>query len=102
MSDEEGLSRPRLGRMARGTTDERPQGDADRSAPIHAGSARAEPLRTGCGGPGPGCPESECAAPVPRHDARALTAGGNTVHICLDGIAYTLRITRNGKLILTK
>lgn len=38
----------------------------------------------------------------PLHDARALTEGGSLVRIELDGVTYTLRITRNGKLILTK
>jgi hemin uptake protein HemP len=37
-----------------------------------------------------------------RHDARDLTAGGSTARIVLDGKVYTLRITRAGKLILTK
>ena len=36
------------------------------------------------------------------HDARALTNGANTALIVLDGQIYTLRITRAGKLILTK
>ena len=36
------------------------------------------------------------------HDARDLTEGGNTAYIVLDGQTYTLRITRAGKLILTK
>ncbi|WP_273248794.1 hemin uptake protein HemP [Sediminimonas qiaohouensis] len=36
------------------------------------------------------------------HDARALTAGAQTARIMLDGQSYTLRITRAGKLILTK
>jgi len=41
--------------------------------------------------------------PEPRcHDARSLTMGGDTATIVLDGKAYTLRITRAGKLILTK
>lgn len=39
---------------------------------------------------------------LPAHDAEALTAGGNTAHILLNGQVYTLRITRAGKLILTK
>lgn len=39
---------------------------------------------------------------TPIHDARILTAGGTTAVIVLDGTAYTLRITRAGKLILTK
>ena len=40
--------------------------------------------------------------PRPRHDARLLTAGGAEAEILLDGIRYVLRITRQGKLILTK
>ncbi|BAQ67732.1 hemin uptake protein HemP [Rhodovulum sulfidophilum] len=39
---------------------------------------------------------------TPVHDARALTDGEVTTQILLDGVAYTLRITRAGKLILTK
>jgi hemin uptake protein HemP len=42
------------------------------------------------------------AQPLPSHDARALTAGGTQAQIELDGQVYTLRITRAGKLILTK
>jgi len=42
------------------------------------------------------------AASAPVHDARALTAGGDIARIVLDGQVYTLRITRQGKLILTK
>lgn len=44
------------------------------------------------------------AAPVamPVHAAEALTGGGNLAHIQLQGQLYTLRITRQGKLILTK
>jgi hemin uptake protein HemP len=38
----------------------------------------------------------------PEHDARALTAGGPEARILLDGTQYVLRITRLGKLILTK
>ena len=38
----------------------------------------------------------------PLHDAAALTEGGNLAQIALDGQVYTLRITRAGKLILTK
>ncbi len=40
--------------------------------------------------------------PVPLHHARRLTAQGNVAQIELDGQIYTLRITRAGKLILTK
>ena len=38
----------------------------------------------------------------PVHDARALTAEDGTAFILLDGKTYTLRITKSGKLILTK
>ena len=38
----------------------------------------------------------------PLHDARMLTDGGQLAQINLDGQVYTLRITRAGKLILTK
>ena len=41
-------------------------------------------------------------APVPVHDARDLTAGTGRARIVLDGKVYDLRITRAGKLILTK
>lgn len=40
--------------------------------------------------------------PLPSHDARNLTMGGMQAQIDLDGQIYTLRITRAGKLILTK
>lgn len=40
--------------------------------------------------------------PPPVHDARLLTDGGNEAEIRLDGMRYVLRITRQGKLILTK
>lgn len=39
---------------------------------------------------------------LPLHDATALTAGGTQAQIALNGQIYTLRITRQGKLILTK
>ncbi len=47
------------------------------------------------------------AAPVkrdeaPEHDARTITEGGNEARILLGDTAYVLRITRLGKLILTK
>ena len=52
-------------------------------------------------------PQPSSRAPLlpaepPRHDARALTGGGVSATIDLDGQLYTLRITRAGKLILTK
>ena len=39
---------------------------------------------------------------VPTYPARALTKGGAQARIELDGKLYDLRITRAGKLILTK
>jgi hemin uptake protein HemP len=38
----------------------------------------------------------------PVHDVYTLTRGGALAQIVLDGKAYQLRITRAGKLILTK
>ncbi|MGY6635006.1 MAG: hemin uptake protein HemP [Alkalilacustris sp.] len=45
-------------------------------------------------------PTAPCEPPL--HDARALTQGGLQARIGLDGQVYALRITRQGKLILTK
>lgn len=42
------------------------------------------------------------AATLPIHAAEDLTAGGNLAQIRLQDQIYTLRITRQGKLILTK
>jgi len=39
---------------------------------------------------------------TPLHDASQLTQGGNLARINLNGQVYSLRITRQGKLILTK
>jgi hemin uptake protein HemP len=39
---------------------------------------------------------------TPVHEARVLTEGGSLARIVLDGQVYSLRITRAGKLILTK
>lgn len=54
-------------------------------------------------------PDSRADAPIrrelddrPVHDARLLTEGGQEAEIRLDGVRYVLRITRQGKLILTK
>lgn len=44
----------------------------------------------------------DAVSAVPVHDANSLTAGGSTAHILLNGQLYCLRITRAGKLILTK
>ena len=43
------------------------------------------------------------AAPeIPRYDAKELTQGGDQAEITLGEQAYWLRITKAGKLILTK
>ncbi len=42
------------------------------------------------------------AAEPPLHDAETLTQGGSLARIVLHGQVYSLRITRQGKLILTK
>jgi hemin uptake protein HemP len=52
-------------------------------------------------------PEAFTSAPqltdtTPLHDAARLTRGGNLARILLNGQVYSLRITRAGKLILTK
>lgn len=39
---------------------------------------------------------------LPLHDALHLTNGGAVARIQLNGQVYSLRITRQGKLILTK
>ena len=39
---------------------------------------------------------------IPEHDATDLTGGGRLSHIRLNDQLYTLRITKAGKLILTK
>lgn len=39
---------------------------------------------------------------IPVYEARDLTQGGNLANIKLDDQLYVLRITRAGKLILTK
>ena len=50
-------------------------------------------------------PEFDSAAQakvIPLHNATQLTDGGGQARIALNGQVYTLRITRAGKLILTK
>lgn len=47
-------------------------------------------------------PLPEQQTELPRHKATELTAGGDMAQIELDGQIYVLRITRLGKLILTK
>ncbi len=41
-------------------------------------------------------------APLPTYSAEDLTKGADQAHIVLRDQIYTLRITRAGKLILTK
>ena len=47
-------------------------------------------------------PASQDDTGLPVYRAEDLTADGSTATILLDGQAYTLRITRGRKLILTK
>ncbi|UWR12003.1 hemin uptake protein HemP [Sulfitobacter mediterraneus] len=48
-------------------------------------------------------PPKQMPAPtLPTYAARDLTEGGDLAQIVLDQQTYTLRITRAGKLILTK
>lgn len=47
-------------------------------------------------------PATQRVQSLPSHAARDLTEGGTQAQIELDGQIYTLRITRAGKLILTK
>lgn len=47
-------------------------------------------------------PGSSILSRIPQHDATELTRGGNQALIILDDQIYQLRITRAGKLILTK
>ena len=47
-------------------------------------------------------PVGGAARALPAHDVRQLMRGGTQAVLMLDGVAYSLRITRAGKLILTK
>lgn len=47
-------------------------------------------------------PQSLARSAPLSHDARELTGGACEAEIVLDGMVYVLRITRAGKLILTK
>lgn len=44
----------------------------------------------------------EPANEIPEHDVLALTGGGSLARLVHQGEVYLLRITRLGKLILTK
>ncbi len=50
----------------------------------------------------PSTTQSYAVSMLPAHKAEVLTNGGNLAHIELGDQLYTLRITRAGKLILTK
>lgn len=56
----------------------------------------AAPTKTGRDDDAPDAPTE------PAYDARALTGEAGTATLALDGKIYTLRITRQGKLLLTK
>lgn len=47
-------------------------------------------------------PDGEAGSAVPRIEAAALFGGRRFVHITHAGQVYTLRVTRNDRLILTK
>ncbi len=47
-------------------------------------------------------PPAPRASELPRYDAHRLVGPDSTAFIILDDKTYTLRITRAGKLILTK
>ncbi len=47
-------------------------------------------------------PRRPAARPVPRIAVEALLAGGKEAILLHDGTEYRLRLTSNGKLILTK
>lgn len=46
--------------------------------------------------------QNDAPCPTPRHEAADLLCGSNTAEIRLEDRVYTLRLTRAGKLILTK
>ncbi|AVO36813.1 hemin uptake protein HemP [Pukyongiella litopenaei] len=46
--------------------------------------------------------ETSAVPALPTYDATDLTGGGPLANIVLNGMVYSLRITRAGKLILTK
>lgn len=52
--------------------------------------------------PRPAADDRNATTAPPVHDARTLIGPDGTARLVLDGMIYTLRITRAGKLILTK
>jgi hemin uptake protein HemP len=91
-------SQPRIDRRASSDASEEASDDVPhRCRPWRPDMNMLSPRPT----PTAAAPRGTAACP-PVHDARELTAGGITAQIRLDGQTYTLRITRQGKLILTK
>lgn len=71
-------------------------------APSKDDTGRGDPERP-LSGTGPARPDPAPAAPGGTiHDARAMCGAEGMARIELDGKLYTLRITRMGRLILTK
>lgn len=64
---------------------------------LHDGDPQASALRGRAAPPGEDAPTSHPAVP-----SKQLLAGKPSVTIDHDGVRYTLRATRSGKLILTK
>lgn len=75
-----------------------PAASSDTGPAAPDGAARDEAAMIAPAGILPEC----MRAGTPAHDARALTGGGSVAHVLLGGQVYVLRITRAGKLILTK
>lgn len=48
------------------------------------------------------CSHGSNGSGLPHHDAEQLTNGGHQAYIHLNNQIYTLRITKQGKLLLTK
>lgn len=46
--------------------------------------------------------DSDVGSSPPVYDVRALTDAAGKAALVLDGMVYTLRITKQGKLLLTK
>lgn len=63
---------------------------------------RPQPERDGAAPAVPACADAPRPASPPEHDARSLTGPDGEARLWLDGAPYRLRVTRRGKLILTK
>ena len=79
----------------------RPAGAARRPEPDPASGRPAGAETGGASGAEPPAP-SPRPPQCPRHRATDLTGGGSQAQIVLGNQVYLLRITRAGKLILTK